>query len=85
MSAASKIESAVAQPHQMSAVHDNASLIEDDEYEYGDTDTPNLQMRARGADGFHFTAMRASLPTSRWPPTWPLARSLVSQYAFAVA
>jgi hypothetical protein len=34
MSAASKIESAVAQPHQMSAVHDNASLIEDDEYEY---------------------------------------------------
>lgn len=34
MSAASKIESAVAQPHQMAAVHDKAGLIEDDEYEY---------------------------------------------------
>ena len=82
MSAASKIESAVAQPHQMSAVHDNASLIEDDEYEYGDADAPNLQMRARGADGFHFTAMRDFLPTSRWLPTWLPARSLVLQYAF---
>ena len=46
MSAASKVGTAVAQPHQMSAVHDNASLIEGDEYEYGDADTPNLQMRA---------------------------------------
>lgn len=46
--AASKIESAVAQPHQMSAVHDNASLIEDDEYEYADTTNPefaNARMR----------------------------------------
>jgi len=45
MSAASKIESAVAQPHQMSAVHDNASLIEDDEYEYGDANLQNARMR----------------------------------------
>jgi hypothetical protein len=34
MSAAGKIESAVAQPHQMAAVHDKAGLLEDDEYEY---------------------------------------------------
>ena len=40
--AASKIETAVAQPHQMSAVHDNASLMEDDEYEYAMLDTPNF-------------------------------------------
>lgn len=33
MSAASKIESAVAQPHQMATVHDKG-LIEEDEYEY---------------------------------------------------
>jgi hypothetical protein len=46
MSAASKIETAVAQPHQMSAVHDNASLIEDDEYEYAMLDTPIFAMRA---------------------------------------
>lgn len=34
MSAASKVEAAVAQPHQMAAVHDKGGLIEDDEYEY---------------------------------------------------
>jgi hypothetical protein len=34
MSAAGKIEAAVAQPHQMAAVHDKAGLLEDDEYEY---------------------------------------------------
>jgi hypothetical protein len=43
MSAASKIESAVAQPHQMAAVHDKAGLLEDDEYEYAMRTIPNLQ------------------------------------------
>jgi hypothetical protein len=33
MSAASKIEQAVAEPHQMATVHDKG-LVEDDEYEY---------------------------------------------------
>jgi hypothetical protein len=33
MSAASKIEQVVAEPHQMAAVHDKG-LVEDDEYEY---------------------------------------------------
>jgi hypothetical protein len=33
MSAASKIEQVVAQPHQMATVHDKG-LVEDDEYEY---------------------------------------------------
>ena len=33
MSAASKIEQVVAQPHQMATVQDKG-LIEDDEYEY---------------------------------------------------
>lgn len=33
MSAATKIEQAVVEPHQMAAVHDKG-LVEDDEYEY---------------------------------------------------
>jgi hypothetical protein len=34
MSAASKVEAAVAQPHQMAAVHEKAGPLDDDEYEY---------------------------------------------------
>jgi hypothetical protein len=51
MSAAGKIESAVAQPHQMAAVHDKAGLLEDDEYEYA-MRMLHPTMRVRGADDF---------------------------------
>lgn len=82
MSAAGKIETIVAQPPHMAAPHDKI-IAEEEEYEYVDTESVFCARKKRALTGYLFlTAMRACLPTSHWRPTWPLALSLVSLYAF---